>query len=165
VEGAVLNEKDTLDSILELATDKAAVGNYILQMKKTVDAVGDANLAALQAHMEATARRLGQKPVVIALTDLEKKAVKIIPKPTAKVTEGGYQGYRKYIDAVPAAEKAKYPYGGAISSPSELQLLVNGRHSVLDIMKLMDAQSQRKSTVQGILNYLQILKLAGLVEM
>jgi aminopeptidase YwaD len=165
VEGAVLNEKDTLDSILELATDKAAVGNYILQMKKTVDAVGDANLAALQAHMEATARRLGQKPVVIALTDLEKKAVKIIPKPTAKVTEGGYQGYRKYIDAVPAAEKAKYPYAGAISSPTELQLLINGRHSVLDIMKLMDAQSQRKSTVQGILNYLQILKLAGLVEM
>jgi hypothetical protein len=32
-------------------------------------------------------------------------------------------------------------------------------------MKLMDAQAQRRSTVQGILNYLQILKLAGLVEM
>lgn len=26
------------------------------------------------------------------------------------------------------------------------------------------AQSQRKSTIQGILNYLQILKMAGLVE-
>ncbi|MCX6574882.1 MAG: M28 family peptidase [Candidatus Aminicenantes bacterium] len=165
VEGAVLNEKDTLDSILELAMDKGAVGNYIGQMKKTVDAVGNANLAALQAHMEATARRLGQKPVVIALTDLEKKAVKIIPKPTAKITEGGYQGYRKYIDGVPAAEKAKYPYASEVSSTGELQLLINGKHNVLDIMKLMDAQAQRRSTVQGILNYLQILKLAGLVEM
>jgi hypothetical protein len=134
-------------------------------MKKTVDAVGNANLAALQAHMEAVARRLGQKPVVIALTDLEKKAVKIIPKPTAKITEGGYQGYRKYIDGVPAAEKAKYPYASEVSSTGELQLLINGKHTVLDIMKLMDAQAQRKSTVQGILNYLQILKLAGLVEM
>jgi hypothetical protein len=165
VEGVVINEKDTLDSILELATNKAAVGNYIAQMKKTVEAVGNAELAALQAHMEAVARNLGQKSVLITVTDLEKKAARIVPRQMAKVTAEGYQGYRKYIDGVPTAEKAKYPYAGEVSNPTELQLLVNGKHSVLDIQKLLDAQSQRRSTVQGILNYLQILKLAGLIEM
>jgi len=165
VEGTALNEKDTLDSILELASDKVLVGSYILQMKKTVDAEAAANLAVLQAHMEAMARKLGQKPVVLTASDLEKKAAKIIPKTTAKVKEEGQQGYRKYIDGVPIAEKAKYPYAGEVSNSTELQLLINGKHSVVDIQKLLDAQSQRKSTIQGIMNYLQILKLAGLVEM
>ena len=50
------------------------------------------------------------------------------------------------------------------NTPNELQLLINGKHNVLEIKSLLDAQSQRKSTVQGILNYLTILKLAGLVE-
>jgi len=164
IEGGTLNEKDTLDSVLQLASDKAGVGAYIAQMKKSVDAVGGAHLATLQAHMEAMARKLGTKPVKIDLTDAEKRAMKVVPRTTAKVTAEGYQGYRKYIDQVPADERAKYPYGGELFTTNELQLLINGRHNVLELKALLDAQSQRKSTVQGIMNYLQILKMAGLVE-
>jgi hypothetical protein len=164
ITAAAINEKETLDSILQLATDKAAVGAYIGQMKKSVDALGAAHLATLQAHMEATAKKLGQKPVVIVLSDLEKKALKVVPKATAKVKEGGYGGYRQSISAVPADERAKYPYAGEVSDPNELQRLCNGKHNVLELKTLLDAQAQRRSTVQGILNYLQILKLAGLVE-
>lgn len=164
VEGGVLNEKDTLDTVLQLAADKASVGVYLAQMKKSVDLVGAAHLGTLQAHMEAMAKKLGAKPVKIELTEVEKKAAKIVPRTTAKVMADGYQGYRKSIDAVSMDEKAKYPYGAELSTPSELQLLINGKHTVLEIKSLLDAQSQRKSTVQGILNYLAILKLAGLVE-
>jgi aminopeptidase YwaD len=164
IEAGIINEKDTLDSILQLAGDKVKVGNYIAQMKKTVETVGAAELATLQTHMDATAKRLGVKPVVLVMSDLEKKAIKIIPKRTAKVKEGGHQGYRQYLDKIPQAEQAKFPYAAEVSSAAELQLLINGKHTVLDIKKLLDAQSTRKSSVQGVMNYLEILKMAGLVE-
>jgi len=164
IEGGMLNEKDTLDSVLQLAADKTGVAAYIVQMKKSVDAVGGAHLATLQAHMEAMARKVGTKPVKIELADAERKAMKVVPKTTAKVTAEGFQGYRKYLDQVPAEERAKYPYAAEVFTANELQLLINGRHNVLELKTLLDAQSQRKSTVQGIMNYLQILKIAGLVE-
>ena len=169
VEAATTNEKETLDSILELASDKVKVGNYIARLKKTVETVGGAHLAALQAHMEATAARLGTKPPKVAISELEKQAAKIIPKPTEKVRLNGYNEYRKFIDQVPKAEKDKYPYaqfggGNSISSLAELQCLINGRRNALEIKIMLDAQSQRPSSLQGIINYIQVLKLAGLVE-
>lgn len=164
IDGAVINEKDTLDSTLELAVNKAAVAATVAKLKASVEAMGTANRAALKAHMEAAAMRLGVKPVVLALTDEEKKAAKIFPKATAKVKAEGYTGYRKYIDQVPAAERAKFVYAAELANPTEVQLLSDGKHSVLDIRAMLDGQFQRKSTLKGIMNYLAILKLAGLVE-
>jgi len=169
VEAALLNERETLESILELASDKAKVGAYILKMKKTVDAVAAAHLGALQAHMETVATKLGTKPVSPVLSDLEKKAAKMIPRPTAKVRAEGYRGYTKFIEQVPKEERAKLPYsqfgpadfrGGT----ADLQCLINGTHSILDIKKMIDAQSQQKANLQNTINYIQVLKLAGLVE-
>jgi hypothetical protein len=169
VEAALKNEKETLDSILELASDKAKLGAYILKMKKTIDAVAGAHLGALQAHMETAAAKLGTKPAVPVLSDLEKKAVKMIPRPTSKVRAEGYRGYAKLIEQVPKEEKAKFPYAQLgpsdfMGNTADLHCLVNGTHSVLDIKKMLDAQSQRKANLQHIVNYIQVLRLAGLVE-
>lgn len=169
VEAALLNEKDTLDSILELASDKAKVSAYIAKMKKSVEAIAAAHLAALQAHMEAVAAKLGTKPAVIVLSDLEKKAAKLVPRPTAKVRSQGYRGYGKFIDQVPKEQKAKFPYGqfggmDFMGSTPELQCLINGMHTVLDIRNMLDAQFPRKANLEHVLNYIQVLKLAGLVE-
>jgi hypothetical protein len=167
LEAAVLNEKETLASLLELAPASADLASRVAQISKSVDGVGAAGLAALDAHKASVASALGVKPGPLVLSDLEKKAAKIVPRPTAKVRANGYREYQKLLTAVPAAERAKYPVAGkdlAVANTSELQLLVNGRHSVLDIKKMLDAQHERRSTVQGVLNYLEILKLAGLVE-
>jgi len=166
LEAAVMNETETLGTIAELAPGRSDLTGYIGSMKKSVAAVGASELAALDAHVSAAARRLGVKEVRIVLTEDEKRAAKIVPRPTAKVRENGYNEYGKLISAVPAAERAEYPTRGKdlfISDTGELQLLVNGRHSVLDIKKMLDAQSEKRSTLAAILNHLQILKLAGLV--
>jgi hypothetical protein len=47
---------------------------------------------------------------------------------------------------------------------TELPRLVNGRHSALDIKKMLDTQSERKADLQQVMNYLELLKAAGLVE-
>jgi aminopeptidase YwaD len=169
IETALMNERDTLDSIMELATDKTKVGGYIATMKRSVDAVAAADLAALKAHMETTASGLGVKPVTVVLTDIEKTAAKMVPRPTAKVRANGYRGYSQFIEQVPKEERDKYPLPqlgprGFMGSMSELQCLINGSHTVLDIKKMLDAQSPQKINLEHVINYIQILRLAGLVE-
>jgi hypothetical protein len=167
LEAAVMNEKETLASVLELAPGAAALSGHVAKLAKAVDGVGAAGLSAVEAHRAAVAAKLGVKVVPLVASDLEKRAAKIVPRPTAKVRQGGYREYQKLLTAVPAADRAKFPVAGkglALSNQSELQLLVNGKHSALDIKKMLDAQNERRSTLQAVLNYLEILKLAGLVE-
>jgi aminopeptidase YwaD len=167
MEAAVLNEKETLATVAELAPGAPGLTGDIARLAKAVDGVGAAELASLEAHRGATARRLGLKLQPLVPTELEKKAAKIVPRPTARVTQDGYRGYQKFLSAVPGETRLKFPTAGkglSLANPGELQLLVNGRHSVLDIKKMLDAQNERRSTLPAILNYLEILKLAGLVE-
>jgi aminopeptidase YwaD len=167
LEAAVMNEKDTLASVLELAPGAAALSGHVASLSKAVDGVGAAGLAALEAHRIAAARKLGLKPLPIVATVLEKKASKIVPRPTARIRQGGYREYQKLLTAVSATDRAKFPVaakGLTLANPSELQLLINGRHSALDIQKMLDAQEERRSSLQAVLNYLEILKIAGLVE-
>ncbi len=167
LEAAVMNEKETLASVLELAPGAAVLSAHVARLAKSVEGVGAAGIASVEAHRAAVVRKLGLKPLPLAASDLEKKAAKIVPRPTAKVRQDGYRGYQKLLTAVPADARAKFPVAGkglSLANPSELQLLVNGKHSALDIKKMLDAQNERRSTLQAVLNHLEILRLAGLVE-
>jgi aminopeptidase YwaD len=167
LEAAVMNEKETLESVRELAPGDTALAAHIARLVKAVDGVGASGLAALDAHRTAVAAKLGVKSLPPAVPEIEKKAARIVPRPTAKVRQGGYREYQKLLTAVPAAERQKFPVAGkdlVLANPAELQLLVDGKHSALDIKKMLDAQYDRRSTLQAVLNYLEILKLAGLVE-
>jgi hypothetical protein len=138
--------------------------------------------------MRAVARKLGAAPVSLQVSDLEKQAARVVPRTTARVKENGYQGWQEYLPSggrgmgaagQPAGNpwaktladaRAKYPLKGSLNT-SELQLLINGQHSALDIKYLLDAQSQPrgdqpapKADLQDILNYLEQLKAVGLVE-
>ena len=44
-----------------------------------------------------------------------------------------------------------------------MQLLINGKNSVLDIKNMLDVQSERRADLQEIMNYVETLKTAGLV--
>ena len=158
VELAIDNEKATLGSILELAEDKTAVGQYVEKMKKTIEAVGNSHLAALRTHMEAVAGKLGVGPVRVTLSEMERRAAKIIPKRTPLARELGYGEDEAYIDQVPKEQKDRYPYGrDGIASTSELQCLIDGKRSVLDIKNMLDVQYERKSNLESVMNYIQVL--------
>ena len=95
---------------------------------------------------------------------MEERASRTIPRQTALVKRDGYTGWREHLNAVGADIRAQFPTEG-LASTSELQLLVDGVHTVLDIKKMLDAQMQNPSPLPTIFNYLEILKAAGLVEM
>jgi len=158
IEAAVINEKNTLETVNELAADKARVAGHVLALQKSIDQVGVAQLAAVDAHVKAAAARLKAAPVVLKPTDLELTAAAMIPKQTPKVTANGYQGYREFL---PAADLAKFRG----LDTGELGQLVNGRQSVLDMKKMIEAQAPVKADLQLMIDYMNVLAKAGLIEM
>jgi aminopeptidase YwaD len=158
IEAAVINEKNTLETVNELAADKARIAGHVIALQKTIEQVGAAQLAAVDAHMKAAAARLKVAPVVLKPTDLEVTAAAMVPKQTPKVTANGYQGYREFL---PQAELAKFRG----LDTGELGLLVNGRQSLLDMKKMIEAQAPVKADLQLMIDYVNVLTKAGLVEM
>ena len=166
VQAAAMTERSTLASVLELAPGAQAVADYVKQMQGTVSSIEQAELTALDTHMKAAAARLGVPPVKLQPTDLERRAARLVPKPTAKVKADGYGGWRTYLQQVPEEVRQQYPYGREdIANTGEVNLLIDGTHSVLDIKTLLDGQYQTTSDLQAIINYLEVLKTAGLVTM
>jgi len=164
VEGTTIAEKATLESVLQLAEDGRRVGAYVGEMKATIDQVSQAHLAALQTHMGAVAAKLNCDPVRVQLTDRERNAARMVPRPTTRVKEKGYGGWRSFLQEVSAEARQQNPYDG-VANTNEVNLLINGKNSVLDIKKMLDAQNRTTSDLQAIINYIEILRLAGLVEM
>lgn len=165
IKAAAMNEAATLDTVTELADDTKRVSRHVAALKKSVGSLAAAHLAAIDAHMNQRAAFWRIDPVKVELTELEREAAGVVPRPTAKVKENGYRGYSEFINAVPADKKKEFPYDRrTVGNTRELNLLINGKNSVLDIKHLLDAQSQSKSDLKAVFNYLEILKLAGLVE-
>jgi hypothetical protein len=164
IEAALYNEINTAETVYELAEDLEAVKEYIGTINTALKAVADGHLLAYDQAMNAQAKNLGVKPIAIKLSALEKKAIKIVPSCTPKVTNAGYGGTSSIINQVPQDIKDKYP--SRVGDTRELARLVNGKNNALMIKKMLDAQSSRGETdLQSVLNYLEILKHAGLIEM
>jgi hypothetical protein len=162
VEASLINEKETLESVLELAVDQGRVGDYVEEMQATIEQVGAAHLNALEVHMGAVAARLGVRPIQLRMTDLERRADGIVPRQTALVKRDGYTGWRQHLGQGSGMRRGSSASG--VANTSELQLLINGKNSVLDIKKALDAQNRTTSDLQGIINYIEVLVQAGLVE-
>lgn len=161
---AVRNEKNTLDSLHELAPTGTSLISHVKFMKQAVDEMGRTHLKTIEAHMRSVADGLGVEPADIIWTDKELGAEKIIPVPTSRVREKGYRGYREYLDEVPKDVQKKYTYRrGNIASTGELQCLINGKNSALDIKLMLDSQYEKESKLEDIQKYLDLLKAAGLI--
>jgi len=50
-----------------------------------------------------------------------------------------------------------------IGNTSELERLCNGKHNALQIKQMLDTQYTKESDLQSILDYIGVLKTAGLV--
>ena len=115
--------------------------------------------------MEATARKLATSPASEKLSALEKKAQGMMPRPTARVKANGPWGYSKFIQELPQEVRDRYPVNMRnLGDPGELQRLIDGRRNLLEIKKMVDAQSPAQASLQEMLNYLETLKAAGLVQ-
>lgn len=152
----LINEKATLNSVLELAPNSAALKNYVASLATSLQSKSAACGKEIDASATAMAAVLGvaapDTKKGIVLSDLEKKASKIYPKATAKVMEIG----GGVIRTVPRDVRLAH-------ADDVAKLASDGVNSVLDIKKMQDVQFPDADSLENILKYLELLKSEGLV--
>jgi hypothetical protein len=69
------------------------------------------------------------------------------------------------INNLDASLRQKYPVSVRSTDTQELARLCNGKNTALDIKKMLDAQMKGgEASLQDVINYIYILKEAGLVS-
>jgi aminopeptidase YwaD len=166
IEAAVINEKATVATTAELTKNIASYTTSLNKVISSVDASGKASLSAFDNYADIKAKSLGLAGITFKPTALETKAKTIIPKPTALVTENSYRGTSSIIMKLDPKVREAFPMKGRGMDTQELGRLCNGKNSALDIKKLMDTQArQGEIDLQDVINYISILKEAGLVTL
>jgi len=129
-----------------------------------VESAGKAALSSFDSYAEHKATGLGFGSLKFKPTSLELQAIKIFPKSTGLVTERSYMGYAEILRSIDQKVRDKYPVRERGMDTMELGRLCNGINNALDIKKMLDAQMrQGENDLQAILNYIYILREAGLV--
>ncbi len=161
VDGTLLNEVATLETILELAPGDRQIQAVIQGLVQLIQQVAGAQKSALDLQMKNLASSLGVAMPGTRPTELEKKAMSIVPKETALVKQDGYREYRKYFPEISREQQTLFSRG--IGSTSDLERLCTGKYNALQIKWMLDAQYSRVSDLQAVIDYLGMLKEGGLV--
>ncbi|MDD2571042.1 MAG: M28 family peptidase [Bacteroidales bacterium] len=162
VEGTLLNEIETIETTLELAPGNAELKATVAQHHTQLGKIAEAQLAMLDQEMKISAARLGVPVVNLKPTSVEKQAIAMVPNVTDKVKEAGYGGYRKLMPQM-TREQMMLSYR-QIASTTEVERLCNGKHNALQIKQMLDTQFARESSLEAIMEYIGLLKEAGLVK-
>jgi hypothetical protein len=166
IEAAVINEKATINTTSELSPASGILKNNLTRLTSSVDAIGTGTIHAFNSYAENKARDLGIPGIAFKPTAIETKAKTIIPGTTDAATAKGYRGYAEALGKLDSSVRTKYPYNNRMVDTQELGRLCNGTNSALDIKKLLDSQIRSGETdLQDIVNYIYILKEAGLVNL
>ncbi len=166
IEAASINEKTTLATTSELVTSSSSFNTLLGKLIASVEANSKADVAGFEAYADVKARSLGLSGISFKLSQLESKAITIVPKTTNLVMENSYLGYSEIIKNIDPGVKEKYPVKGRGMDVLEIGRLCNGKNTALDIKKMLDAQMQLgENDLQNVMNYIYVLREAGLVTL
>lgn len=162
IEAHILNEKATLESVIQLAEAPDKISDHIAALTGTIENTGQAHLMALESQMRAKASLLETLPVNIELTSEEKKAGSIVPELSPGSFKMGRGKLNDKLSGLNDKTLSDYPVLSRFDN-NEAARLVNGQRSVLDIKMMLDAQKRQETDVEDIINYIYRLKAAGIV--
>ena len=152
-------EAAALGSLLELRPGPGGT-KYITQLQKEIRKTESGMEKQLESYYRLLCARKKVAPAVPGLTREEKQASAVIPRPTARVS-GYYQN--AWMDGIDREDQRKLMKIG-YRKVRELRALIDGKRSVLEITRTLDAEYERPTTVEDVMNYITLLKMAGLVE-
>lgn len=161
IQAVGLNEKATLQTVAELAPNDPVLTNYLNQKIDLITQITQQETSSLDQLMTYKASQPGYNKPETKPGKLEVKAAKIYPKETSLVKAGGYGAYRSAMSDLSREESMVFM--GGIGNTTELQRLCTGQYNLLEIKQLLDTQFKRESDLQIILDYVEMLKNAGLV--
>jgi len=120
-------------------------------------------LNALNDLMNVRTKELSIDAVTLNPDDAEESAIKIIPVPTERSKTMKYAGYNEYLRKLSPGVLSSYPYAGIVNT-NEAAGLADGRRNLLQIKKMVDAQFEKESPLDKIINYYNVLKETGLMK-
>jgi aminopeptidase YwaD len=161
LQGSAMAEIAALDKIRQISVQPQVI-TLMNSRKQRIDDQLQLQLASLREVMTSRCKTLGIAPVELKPDEAEKAAAKIIPVPTQKERTMG-SASRNFLSEVTAEFRKENPFG-AIVNTDEAAGLANGSRNLLDIKKMVDAQFERESPLQDIINYYKVLKQAGLMQ-
>lgn len=156
-------EKSTISSVQELAPGNKLITNYITKVNEELSFLNEKNINLLKSFMITLAEHKKYSKANTELTEIEKQAIKIIPKETNKIKESGYFSSWSLMRNLPEEIVKKYPAKN-IADRQEMCLLINGKRNLLEIKSMLDMQSDEDSDLVSMIEYLEILKYLGLVD-
>lgn len=162
VEGTILAEKEAMDKLRQLSA-KPEVLTMISSRKEKLDDLLQIQLSVLRELMVTKAKELSVPVTDLRPDALEAAAAKIIPEPTPRALTLAYGGDSRFVSSVAPDFIRDHPYR-AIVNTDEAAGMANGKLNILQIKKMVDAQFERESPLQDIVNYYAILKEAGLMK-
>jgi aminopeptidase YwaD len=162
IEGALLNEIETIETTMELAPKDANLIATVALQTAQLKKLAEGQLLILDQEMKQLAARLGVPVIVYKADELEKKALATIPFTTSKVKEAGYGEYRKLMPQMSREQMASLTR--EIANAGELERLCNGKHNAIQIKQMLDTQYAKETSLKAVLDYIEVLKSAGLVS-
>jgi aminopeptidase YwaD len=162
IEGSVMAEKSAIGKVAALS-DAPDIQTMINNLKEKLDILLQVQLTALRELMNTRSKELAIPPADLNPDDSERNAIKIIPVPTEKAKNLTYQGYNNLIRALPENFLISNRYSGIVNT-SEAAGLADGKRNLLQVKKMVDAQFERESPLNDIVNYFNVLKEAGLMK-
>jgi hypothetical protein len=163
IKGAAIGEGMTLESLMKLAPGSARLNDLVNEQSKSVKDMSVAQISNLIKTAEYRAADFGMAKLSIYETPVEKRCSTIIPSLSTDPRDLGYEGYNEKIDNLEENIKNKYRSTG-VADRTEAARLINGKNSILDIKHIIDSQNERETSAEGLQNYFNLLKEAGLVR-
>ena len=160
---AIILQSETLKSVTELAKGNRSLKNYVSALVKDINQTGKEMKKRLFNYYEQSAKASKVKAVKPSLTASERKARKIKPVPTDLVE--GYMGTVIPSIALISEETEKKFTTIDKKKIRELRRLIDGKRNALEIAQTLDAEFESPTEANDVMNYLELLKLAGLVKM
>jgi aminopeptidase-like protein len=162
LEGFIMAEKSAMEKIRQISENQEVISTLI-SGKEKLDNLLQIQLSALRELMITRSKELSVSPADLKPDNLETTALRIIPVPTEKKMTMGFEGDIKYISALSAEFRNTNSYKEIINT-SEAAGLADGKRNLLQIKKMVDAQFEKESPLQDMINYFKVLKEAGLMK-
>ena len=160
---AIILQSETLRSVTELAKGSRSLKNYVSSLVKDISKTGKEMEKRLFSYYKQTAKAMNLRAVKPSLTASERKASKLRPKPTLLVE--GYMGTDLPSTALISKETEKKFSAIGKKKIRELRRLIDGKRNALEITQTLDAQFESPTDAEDVMNYLELLKLSGLVKL
>ena len=162
LEGFIMGEKSALEKIRQLSV-KPQLLTLMNSRVEMLDNLLKIQVSSLHTLMIERCRYLGIPEISIKMNDQEKAASKIKPHRTQASETMGYEGETKYLSKLPKDFTDQHTYRNIVNR-DEVAGLADGKRNLLQIKKIVDAQFEKESPLQDIINYYVVLKEAGLME-